>query len=283
MFKLLRLFAVTMFCLIAGLAQAAEKTTIKIGTMPWEDVVPVSDITKHFLEKQGYIVEMITFPDWGIGYAALARGDVDLMVSHIDNVAADYWKKYYKRLEKVSVVSYGVKQGIVVPDYMPIKSIDELNSIKDQVDSKIIGIEPGSGLMRDVAAAIKQYNLQYTLVEGSTGAMTAQLQSAIERKAPLVTMMWQPSWMDLKFKPRYLEDPKKVLSPMQSYFWIAKKGFSIENPRVREAVASIFVPFDDITTINRYVFEGLAMDKAVDKWWGENTPLVEKWAVMSEK
>ncbi|MFK0091890.1 glycine betaine ABC transporter substrate-binding protein [Pseudomonas sp. NPDC090592] len=282
MHKLLRVLAIALMCLFASVIQAAEKTTIKIGTLPWEDTVPLSDIAKRFLEKQGYTVEMTTFPDWGIAFAALGRGDVDLMVSHINYIAADYWQKYYQRLEKVSVVSHGLRQGIVVPDYMPIKSIEELNGIKDQVDARIIGIEPGSGVMRDTTEVIKQYGLQYTLVDGSTAAMTAQLQSAIERKAPIVTLLWQPSWMDMKFKVRYLEDPKGVFPPPQTYYWIARKGFSVANPRVREAMASLYVPIDEITAINMSVNDGMTMQQAVDKWWGQNTKLIDKWAVMTK-
>jgi len=280
--KLLRVIAVAVLCVFAAITQAAEKTTIKIGTLPWEDVLPLSDIAKRFLEKQGFKVEVTSFPDWGIAFAALGRGDVDMMISHINYVTADYWKKNAQRLEKVSVASHGLQQGLVVPDYMPIKSIEELNSIKDQVDGKIIGIESGSGVMQETSDAIKRYNLQYTLVEGSTAAMTAQLQSAIERKAPIVTMLWKPSWMDMKYKVRYLEDPKGAYAPAQTYYWIAKKGFSTENPRAREAVASMYVPIDDITAINLSVNEGMTMDQAVAKWWQQNTTLIDKWAVMSK-
>ena len=46
---------------------------------------------------------------------------------------------------------------------------------------KIVGIEAGSGLMRDAANAVKQYGLKLQLVEGSTAAMTAALKSAIDR------------------------------------------------------------------------------------------------------
>jgi len=281
--KLMKTFAVALMCLFAAFTQAADKTTIKIGTLPWEDVLPISLIAQKFLEKQGFTVEMTKLADWGIAFAVLARGDVDLMVAHINNISADYWKKNYQRLEKVSVVSHGLYQGLVVPAYVPIKSIEELNTIKDQVGGKIIGIEAGSGIMRQTADAIKQYNLQYTLINGSTAAMTAQLQSSIERKDPIVTMLWQPSWMDMKYEGRYLEDPKGVFPGPQSYYMIAKKGFSGENARAREALASLYVPIDDVTAINVSVNDGMSMEQAVQKWWDANTPLIETWAVMSAK
>ncbi|KWF83863.1 glycine/betaine ABC transporter, partial [Burkholderia cepacia] len=236
-----------------------EKTVIKLGTMGWEDLMPITLITKRLLEKEGYQVKVTNFSEWGIAFAALSRGDVDMLASQINYVASDYWSKNKERLEKVSVVSHGLRQGIVVPDYMPINSIEQLNSVKGQVGGKIIGIEPGSGVMRETANAIKQYGLDYTLVDGSTAAMVAQLQSTLERKQPIVTMLWTPSWMIQKFKVKFLNDPKHVFAPPQTYYWIAKKGFSQANPRVREVVASEFISIDDITRINGEVKDGKTM------------------------
>ena len=56
---------------------------------------------------------------------------------------------------------------------------------KDMFGGKIIGIEPGSGLMRDAAAAVEAYGSGMELVEGSTAAMTAALDSAMSRKEPI--------------------------------------------------------------------------------------------------
>ncbi|WP_321813141.1 MULTISPECIES: glycine betaine ABC transporter substrate-binding protein [unclassified Paraburkholderia] len=262
-------------------ASAAESKVIKIGTLPWEDVMPLTGIAKRFLEKEGYTVQVTTFADWGIAFSALSRGDVDLMVSQINYVTADYWKRNKDRMEKVATASHGLRQGLVVPAYVPINSIDQLNSIKDQVGGKIIGIEAGSGVMQETANAVKQYGLQYQLVEGSTAAMIAQLQSAIERKQPIVTMLWQPSWMDMKFKVKYLDDPKHVFAPPQTYYWIAKKGWSAANPHAREAMASMFVPIDDITRINTAVNDGKTMDQALDGWWKDHSDLINRWAVLS--
>lgn len=278
-----RLFAMMILACLALSAQADEKTSLKVGTMSWEDIQPMSKIGKKFLEKENYKVELTQFSEWGIAYSALARGDIDLLISHVDYVASDYWKKNKQRLEKVSVVSHGLRQGVVVPSYMPINSLEELNSVKDQVDGKIIGIEPGSGLMREVNDAVKQYQLDYKVIDGSTAAMAAQLQSSLERKQPIVTVIWEPSWMSQKFDVKFLEDPKHVFAPPQAYFWIAKKGFSAENPHAREALASMYVPIDDVTRINGDVKDGATEDQAVETWWKNNTDLVGRWSQMSSK
>jgi glycine betaine/proline transport system substrate-binding protein len=184
----------------------------------WEDLKPISLITRKFLEQEGFTVELTDFSEWGIAYAALAKGDADVLISQINYVASDYWAKNKNRLEKVSVVSHGLRQGLVVPSTMPINSVDQLKEVADQVDHKIIGIEPGSGLMREAGEALKAYDLDYTIVEGSTAAMTAQLQASLQRGEPLVTMNWEPSWMVQKYDVKFLDDPKHVFAPPQTYY-----------------------------------------------------------------
>lgn len=65
----------------------AEEKTIKMGTMSWEDLTPITGITKKVLEDAGYTVEVTSFSEWGIAYAALAKGDTQVMVSQTDYVA----------------------------------------------------------------------------------------------------------------------------------------------------------------------------------------------------
>ena len=259
-------------------AQAAEKV-VKIGTLPWEDMQSITLVTKKFLEKQGYKVDVTEFSEWGIGFAALEKGDVDLMATLPDYVTSDYWQKSHKKLEKVSVVSYGNYQTLAVPSYMKIDSIDQLNSVRDSVGGKIIGIEPGSGLMRDVARAVKAYNLNYQIVEGSTAAMVAALKAAIDRKEPIVTMLWDPSWMMHKFDVKFLKDPKGIFPSYQSYYWIAKKGFSAAHPEVRTDLATVYLPIGDIGQITVEMADGKTAQQAVDDWWASHKELIDKWSI----
>lgn len=284
MLKLFRAIAAGFLMLAAAsLAHAQEPQKLRVGMMGWEDTASTSLITVRFLEHQGFDVEVTTFSEWGIAFGALTKGDVDLLMAHINYVASDYWERYNSRLEKVSVVSFGLKQGLVVPSYMPITSVEELNSIRDEVGGKIIGIEPGTGLMREVHDAVDAYGLDYQVIDGSTAAMTAQLQATLERKDPIVTMLWTPSWMINRFDVRFLDDPKHVFAPPQAYYWVAAKGFSESHPHAREAIASVYVPLEDISKIAAAVNDGQTMDEAVDAWWDDNGELVGKWSVMSER
>jgi glycine betaine/proline transport system substrate-binding protein len=148
---------------------------------------------------------------------------------------------------------------------------------------KIIGIEPGSGLMRDAAAAVEAYGTGMELVEGSTAAMTAALDSAMSRNEPIAVTVWEPSWMMQKYDVKFLADPKGVFPSAQSYYYIGTKGFSEANPAVREQLASIYVPLADITAINGAMNEGKTMEEAVADWTAAHADLISRWeAIKSE-
>lgn len=255
----------------------AEEKSITVGTMSWEDLTPITGITKRVLEDAGYTVKVVPFSEWGIAYAALSKGDIQILASQTDYVAQDYWDKNKKRLEKISPVSHGLFQGVAVPKYVPIDSMDQLNANADKFGDKIVGIEPGSGLMRDTANAVKGYDLKLQLVEGSTAAMTAALKSAVDRKEWIAVTIWEPSWMMQKYDVKFLKDPKGIFPPPQSYYWVGKKGFSAEYPHAREVIASAYVPLADITAINSAVNDGKTMDEAVKDWTTSHADLLKRW------
>ncbi|SNR48065.1 glycine betaine ABC transporter substrate-binding protein [Paracoccus sediminis] len=263
---------------LAAPAMAQDDKVIKMGTMAWEDLTPIAGITKKVLEDKGFTVAVTEFSEWGIAYAALAKGDVQVMVSQIDYAASDYWDRNKSRLEKISPVSHGLYQGIAVPRYVTIDSIEQLNENADQFGGRIVGIEPGAGVMREAADVVSQYGLDLQLVEGSTAAMTAALQSATDRQEPIAVIVWEPSWMVQKYDTKFLADPKGIFAPPQTYYWIGQDGFSAENPEAREILASVYVPLADITAINAAVNGGKTMDEAVADWTEAHADLIGRWS-----
>ncbi|WP_307283390.1 glycine betaine ABC transporter substrate-binding protein [Labrys wisconsinensis] len=259
------------------LSAHAEEKTISMGTLSWEDLTPITGITKKVLEDAGYTVKVTQFSEWGIAYAALTKGDIQILASQTDYVAQDYWDKNKNKLEKLSPVSHGLYQGIAVPKYVTIDTTDQLNDNADKFGGKIIGIEPGSGLMRDTANAVKDYGLKLQLLEGSTAAMTAALKSAIDRKEWVAVTLWTPSWMAQKYDVKFLRDPKGVYPPPQSYYWIGHKGFAADYPHAREVIGSVYVPIDDIAAINSAVKDGKSMDDAVKAWIDAHADLMKRW------
>lgn len=281
--KLLVVLTILVMAMALTTAGAAEKKTIKMGILQWNDLVCPSLVTKDILEKSGYDVEVVEFFEWGIAYATLAKGDIDILMSQINFVAWDYWTRYNKKLEKLSCASHGLFQGIVVPSYVPIDSIDQLNENKDKFDNKIIGIEPGAGLMQQTREVIEGYGLDFELVDGSTAAMTATLKSALAKKEWIATILWTPSWMTQVFDIKFLKDPKNLQQPPQSYYWLGRKGFTEDFPIAREMMAGVFVPLEDNISMTGYIKDGFSGQESVDRWLKEHPEMPIRWMSIGSK
>lgn len=258
-------------------AQAQDKT-ITMGTLSWDDLTPITAVTKKVLEDAGYTVKVTNFAEWGIAFAALSKGDVQLLASQVNYISQDHWDKNKTRLEKVSAVSHGLYQSIAVPKYVPINSIEELNANADKFGNKIVGIEPGSGLMRDAKTAVNSYGIKLKLVEGSTAAMSAAVKSATDRKEWVAATVWEPSEFMKKYDLKFLKDPKGVFPGAQSYYWLATKGFSAKNPHARELIAGVYLPLEDNNEINLALGEGKKLDDVMKGWFAANADLMKRWS-----
>jgi len=272
------------FCVVmvfGATAQAAKKK-IKIGVLQWADCMSISHAADYTLERMGYEVEEVEFFEWGIAFAALERGDIDLLTSLINFCAQDYWARSKEKLEKIGVPGFGMEQGLVVPSYVPIDSIDQINSIKDKVGNKIIGIEPGAGLMRQTRQQIEGYGIELDLAEGSTAAMTASLKSAIAKKKWIVTMLWTPSWMVQTFDVKFLKDPKGIGQSAQAYHYLGRKGFRKDHAFAAEVLSGIYLPLHHISDISLSLKAGKNMSEAWKIWLGkgQNQALTDSWVVI---
>jgi glycine betaine/proline transport system substrate-binding protein len=103
------------------------------------------------------------------------------------------------------------KQGMAVPAYMDVKSIDQLNGTDAQL---IFGIEPSSVMMHKVGENVMPaYGLKQKLVEESTASMLDAVERLTALREDFVFLAWSPHWMNQRFDIRYLEDPKDAMGP----------------------------------------------------------------------
>ncbi len=236
-------FGVWAACLMvmAGLfalpAWSADKKELKLGYVAWSCCDDQAHLVKAVLEKRGYKVDL-TLVDIGVLYQAVSQGDVDFMVcAWLPTTHKAYFDKLGSKLEKVTVNFKPARLGWVVPAYVQVTSIEDLNKHGDKFDWKIIGIDPGAGLMQASERTIKAYGLsKFRLVEGSDAAMTAALQRAVEEKKWVVVTGWTPHWMWAKFDLKYLDDPKKALGEEEAIWTVTRPGFQRDHPEATQVL-----------------------------------------------
>lgn len=229
-----KLFAVALSLLLLATtaAFAASKGKVRIAYVEWDCATASTMVAKAALEKMGYEVETLPVAAAAM-WQALGSGDVDaILTAWLPVTHADYYAKVQDKVEKVSVIASGAKLGWAVPAYVNINSIEQLNANADKFDNKIIGIDPGAGLMKLSEQAIKDYGLKLELMEGSGATMTAALADAIKRNKWVVVTGWSPHWMFGKWDLKYLDDSKGVLGAEEQIEALVRKGLRKDQPEV---------------------------------------------------
>ena len=127
---------------------SADDKSITMGIIPsWTDGLSTAYLWKDVLEKDGYNVTIKELSDAAPLYAGLAKGDIDVYPSAWPEVThKSYMDQYQDDIEDVGTYYDNAKLTFAVPTYSDMDSIEDLPDHADELDGKIIGIEPGAGL-----------------------------------------------------------------------------------------------------------------------------------------
>ncbi|WP_407873132.1 glycine betaine ABC transporter substrate-binding protein [Paenibacillus sp. P36] len=109
---------------------APEKSKkLKLAYVAWDSEIASTNVVKAVLEeKLGYKVEMLQV-EAGPMWAGISDGSADAIVAAwLPTTHKDYYDKYKGKFEDLGPNLNGTKLGLVVPTYMNINSIEELNS-----------------------------------------------------------------------------------------------------------------------------------------------------------
>lgn len=215
--------------------QALNEKKINIGLNNWSENIAVSNMWKILLDEKGYEVEL-TEGDKAIIYTGVANENLDLgLEAWLPNTDEPYWNRYKEDLEQLGPWYEGTGLGLVVPSYVDINSIEELNDNKDKFiingNPAIVGIDVGASLMRMTEEAIEAYKLDYELLGGSGPAMMASLKRAYNNNNPIIVTLWNPHWAFAEYDLKYLEDPQNIYGDAENIYIMAKKVLAMKIPR----------------------------------------------------
>lgn len=277
-----KIIVVAMLALLVSLQTpaSASEPTVKIVYVEWDCATATSYLAKNALESQGIKVELIPVSA-AVMWLSLKTGDADAtLTAWLPETHADYYEKSKQYVEDLGPLAKGARLGLAVPDYVPLKSITELNDNADKFGNRIIGIDPGAGLMRLAENALGEYGLDgLELVSGSGATMTAAMAEAMRRQDWIVVTAWSPHWMFGKWKMHYLEDPKGVFGKDESIHKMVRIGLEKDNPRAYAFFKNF--RYDDINQLQTLMewnsVKRADLDANAKKFMAMNPDLVKSW------
>jgi glycine betaine/proline transport system substrate-binding protein len=263
-----------------GTETSSKKKKVDLIYVEWASEVASTNLVKAVLqEKMGYDVDMIPVSAAAM-WQGIASGDADAMVAAwLPTTHGHYLEKMKNQVIDLGPNLVGTRIGLVVPTYVTLDSIEELNANAEKFDGKIIGIDPGAGLMSKTEQVLDAYDLDnLELIVGSGATMTASLANAIQQKRWVVVTGWSPHWMFAKWDLKYLEDPKNIYGGEEEIHTIVRKGLKEEMPEVYNLLDNFNWSLKDMQQVmvwNRD--EQSTPYENAKRWIEQNEDKVQEW------
>ncbi|MDD2197121.1 MAG: glycine betaine ABC transporter substrate-binding protein [Bacteroidales bacterium] len=251
---------------------------VTIAMVNWVECIANAHLCKVVLEEKGYSVDLIN-ADVGPVFTAIAKGDADVFMEVWEPITHKaYLEKFGNQLEKVGVVYEEGVLALVVPEYVTINSIDELNSVKDKFKGVITGIDPGAGIMGITAKLIDEYGLDYELVPSSEAGMLASLKRAYDRKEWVVVTGWKPHSKFARHNLKLLEDPKGTMGQTETISIFAQKGWSERRPELAAFFGNVKMN-DELWGSLMLAIESKPgkEDESARKWYHDHKEIIDTW------
>jgi len=266
--------------IIAPAAIAEDDKEVRLAYVEWSGATASTNLVQTVLEdKLGYDVEILPVSAAAM-WQALSVGDVDgIVCAWLPITHGHYLERFGEKLEDLGPNIEGAGIGLVVPTYVEIDSITELNENADKFDNEIIGIDPGAGIMSATEKALDVYNLDdMELVEGSGATMTMTLKDKIANNEWVVVTGWTPHWKFARWDLKYLEDPENVYGDTETINTVVRKGLKEDMPEVYAFLDNFKWDLAKIGQVMGWNAEDGADPRETAKRWVEENPeIVNEW------
>ena len=270
---------------LAGNVWAKEKTA-ELAYVEWSCATASVHVVIAVLnEKMGYDAEATPVSAAAM-WQATASGDVDgFTTAWLPTTHGHYYDKVKDDVVNLGHNCTGTRIGLVVPTYVTIDSITELNAHADKFDGQITGIDPGAGIMSKTEEAIEKYGMSdMTLMEGSGAMMTAVLKDKIRNNEWVVVTGWTPHWKFGRWDLKYLEDPKGIYGGEEYIDTVVRSGLKEDDPDLYALLDNFEWGLADIHEVmNMNTQSGTTPYENAVKWVNANEDKVNAWLPDSYK
>lgn len=277
--------------LLAAPAHAAEDascSTVRFADVGWTDNTATTTLASEILKGLGYkpAVSIMSLP---IAYTGVKTKKIDVFLG--------YWSPNQNQVigpfvqeKSITVLEppnmTGAKYTLAVPEYTyeaGLKNYADIVKFKDDLNSKIFGIEPGNNGNLHIQTIIKkdEFGLRaFKLIESSEAGMLVEVDRAIKKKAHVVFLAWEPHPMNLRHKIRYIEGGDayfgKNLGEAQVSTVVAN-DYLTKCPNVGKLVKNLTFTTAIVNQLMVPIIDKLPADKATRAWLKANPTEMTRW------
>jgi glycine betaine/proline transport system substrate-binding protein len=265
---------------------ANANQTVTLGQVDLSFYAVTGGVVQEVLERSGQSFVLVQGSHGEI-YPKLGSGEVDILAaSWLPNAHAPLYEKVKGSTFLVTELYPDARLYLAVPGYADdkIRSVADLArpAIAAQVEKRIVGIGPSSGLMVGVAKMMDSYGLKaagYEVVPGPAADWIANFRRAYEEGKTVVMPLWQPNWMNATYRIRVLEDPQKIFAAGDRAYLLANTALKDKvSPEVLARLGRIKLSVGAVTEMDRMVnVEKVSPREAARRWIALNPEATRDW------
>jgi glycine betaine/proline transport system substrate-binding protein len=291
-------------------AQVPEsEDPIKLTLHDWTGQLITTEIMGRVLQSMGYNVEYVQ-ADYLAQFAGLESGDLHVAMEIWETTGKDAMEASLETGDTVDLGETGmeaieewwypkyVKEDCPgLPDWEALNDCAELFATPEtQPKGRYLGGPVTWGGKDD--ERVESLGLDYEVVHaGTNAALFAEIQSAIQRKEPILAWVYTPHWAPIKFDgewvefPRYTkecyEDPSWGVNPDMAFDcgkprgWIKAVGWAggeDEWPAAYQAIRNFTMSNQDMgEMIGKVDLDGMPADIVVREWIENNRDKWQSW------
>ncbi len=280
--KLLALLTVFTFTFALAACDLEDDTpTVNLDYVNWAEGIAMNYLAEAIITDEfGYEVNS-TEGDPGVVFTSIAQGDADFFVdAWLPLTHGSYMDEYGDDILDLGYNFTEAPIGLVVPAYVDIDSIDELNDHADQFNNEIVGIDPGAGIMSTTETAIEEYDLDLTLNASSGPVMVQELANAIEDEEWIVVTGWEPHYKFADFDLKFLEDPEGVYGEPDNIHTVARDDVRDDLPLVAEFFENFYLESEELGGLMGLINDHQDEMDIVDiarMWMDDNEDVWQAW------
>lgn len=279
-------------------AGGEPRPSITIAAAPWSSAEAGANLVKVVLQEHlGYRVSIRYMPADEM-WSAVASGEADATVSAwLPITHATYAQEHASEVVDLGANLEGVRTGLVVPrvsvgrqtdasgtrvqPYIPVTSIPELAEYAEGFDGRIVGIDPGAGIMQRAREALETYGLEdeFRLVEGSEDDMITALERAIRNQTWIVVTGWTPHWAFGQWELEFLDDPENVFGTEEEVHTMVAGGLQESHPEAYTVLERFSWSLEDIEQVMLWIHRDGGTDPyaKAQRWVRTHSQQVESW------
>jgi glycine betaine/proline transport system substrate-binding protein len=298
----------------APAAHADPESTdpIKIAMFDWTSVNINATILSKILKAKGYNVELVTSDYLSSLQTGLQTGDLTVGIEYWDTTAGEAMKAADDsgKTEKLGALGPKAKEEWWYPEYMKEKcpGLPNWEALKDPKCAEAFSTPETAPKGRYVGGPeswggfdderVEALGLPFTVIHASDQTMFAELESAYQRKAPIIMWIYSPHWATAKYKGEWVEfpeysaecynDPKVGINPDMAYdcgkphgeIWkYSWGGMKDKWPGAYKIAKAYTIPVEDLNALSGQVdLENKTMDEVADAWIAKNQATIDGWS-----